>query len=409
VAPLPVGGTALDLSLTPAEESFRAEVRDFLAANVPAEWSDPGWREPKELQKRVELQRWWEGKLAAAGFAGLHWPTEYGGRGASLMEQVIFQSELAEFNAPPLMLNFVGVNLAGPTLMRHGTEAQKRAHLPRILNMEEIFCQGFSEPNAGSDLASLRTRAVADGDSFVVNGQKVWTSFAHFADWCILLCRTDTEVPKHKGLSYLLVDMRTPGIEVRPLRNLTGDSEFNEVFFTDVRVPAENLVGELNQGWTIALTTLAHERGTAFLGTQIRHRRQVLQLVEAARTTPSPAGGVAADDPAIRQRLAQAYIDTQITHYMGLRSLTTVLRTGMPGPDGSMAKLFHSEAERRFARLGVDIGGPSGLLGEDDPGVFAQGKHDERFLTTFALTIAAGTTQIQKNILAERVLGLPKG
>ena len=399
----------MDLSLTPAEEAFRAEVRDFLAANVPAGWRDPAWREPKQLQERVELQRWWESQLAQAGFAGLHWPREYGGRGASLMEQVIFQSELAEFNAPPLMLNFVGVNLAGPTLMRHGTEAQKHAHLPRILAMEEIWCQGFSEPNAGSDLASLRTRAVQDGDSFVVNGQKVWTSFAHFANWCLLLCRTDTEVPKHKGLSYLLVDMHSDGIEVRPLRNLSGDSEFNEVFFTDVRVPRENLVGELNQGWTIALTTLAHERGTAFLGTQIRHRRQVLQLVEAAHGTPSPTGGVASDDPVLRQRLAQAYIDTQVTHYMGLRSLTTVLRTGMPGPDGSMAKLFHSEAERRFARLGVDIGGPAGLLGEDDPGVFAQGRHDERFLTTFALTIAAGTTQIQKNILAERVLGLPKG
>jgi len=375
---------------------------------VPAEWQKPGWREPHALAERVALQRWWEDKLRDAGFAGLHWPKEYGGRGATLMEQVIFQEELARFNAPPLMLNFVGVNLAGPTLMHHGTEAQKQQHLPRILAMEEIWCQGFSEPNAGSDLAGLRTRAVLDGDTFVINGQKVWTSFAHFADWCLLVCRTDPRVAKHKGLSYLLVDMHSPGIEVRPLRQITGDSEFNEVFFTDVRVPRENLVGELNQGWTIALTTLAHERGTAFLATQIRHRRNVEQLAAAARET-SCDGGVAADDPVMRQRIAQAYIDCEVARYMGLRSLTTVLRTGMPGPDGSMAKLFHSEAERRFQRLAVDLGGVASLLGENDPGVFDMGKHDERFLTTFALTIAAGTTQIQKNILAERVLGLPKG
>ena len=254
----------------------------------------------------------------------------------------------------------------------------------------------------------MRTRAVLDGDTFVVNGQKVWTSFAHFADWCLLLCRTDPDVPKHRGLSYLLVDMRTPGIEVRPLRQLTGDAEFNEVFFTDVRVPGENLVGERNQGWTIALTTLAHERGTAFLASQIRHRRAVEQLAATARETAWD-GGVASGDPVMRQRIAQAFIECEVMRYMGLRSLTTVLRTGMPGPDGSMAKLFHSEAERRFARLCIDLGGPAALLGQDDPGVAGMGRWDERFLTTFALTIAAGTTQIQKNILAERVLGLPKG
>jgi alkylation response protein AidB-like acyl-CoA dehydrogenase len=375
---------------------------------VPKEWSDPTWREPSTVAERVALQRWWERQLFEAGFAGLHWPKEYGGRGASLMEQVIFQEELARFNTPPLMLTFVGLNLAGPTLMRHGTEEQKRRHLPRILAMEEIWCQGFSEPNAGSDLAAVRTRAVLEGDHFVVNGQKVWTSFAHFADWCLLLCRTDPTVPKHKGLSYLLVDMRSPGIEVRPLRQITGESEFNEVFFTDVRVPRENLVGELNQGWTIALTTLAHERGTAFLGSQIRHRRAVERLVETARQL-SVDGRPLTEDPVVRQRLAQAFVECEVMRFMGLRSLTTVLRTGMPGPDGSMAKLFHSEAERRFARLAVDIGGVASLLGQDDPGVVGQGRFDEHFLTTFALTIAAGTTQIQKNILAERVLGLPRG
>jgi alkylation response protein AidB-like acyl-CoA dehydrogenase len=383
-------------------------VRAFLATTVPAEWQQPGWREPESVAERVTLQRWWEKQLKDGGFAGLHWPAEYGGRGATLMEQVLFSAEMARFNAPPLMLSFVGINLAGPTLMRHGSEAQKQRHLSRILAGEEIWCQGFSEPNAGSDLASLRTRAVDDGDSFVVNGQKVWTSFAHFADWCLLLCRTDTTVAKHKGLSYLLVDMRSPGIEVRPLKQLTGESEFNEVFFTDVRVPNENLVGELNQGWTIALTTLAHERGTAFLGAQIRHRRSVDQLAKAARQIPYD-GGVAADDPVMRQRIAQAYIECEVMSYMGLRSLTTVLRTGMPGPDGSMAKLFHSEAERRYSRLAIDLGGPAALLGEHDDGVVGDGRWDERFLVTFAMTIAAGTTQIQKNILAERVLGMPKG
>jgi alkylation response protein AidB-like acyl-CoA dehydrogenase len=290
--------------------------------------------------------------------------------------------------------------------MAHGTEEQKRRHLPKILSMEEIWCQGFSEPDAGSDLANVQTRAVLDGDHFVVNGQKIWTSFAHVADWCLLLCRTDPSVPKHKGLSYLLVEMHTPGIEPRPLRQITGEAEFNEVFFTDVRVPRESLLGEINMGWTYANTTLAHERGPAFLAHQIRFRNTLDDMFATARETMRD-GAPVSRHPVTRERLARAYAEVEIMRWIGYRMVTSILRHGRPGVEGSIAKLYWSEMVRRFQETALAVCGPAAAFDGED-GTDA-GKWNRGFLMSFAQTIAAGSSEIQKNIIAERVLGLPRG
>jgi alkylation response protein AidB-like acyl-CoA dehydrogenase len=272
--------------------------------------------------------------------------------------------------------------------------------------MDEIWCQGFSEPNAGSDLANVQTRAVADGDHFVVNGQKVWTSYAHVADWCLLLCRTDPTIAKHKGLSYLIVDMRTPGVDPRPLRQITGESEFNEVFFTDVVVPRANLVGELGMGWTYANTTLAHERGPAFLAHQIRFRNHLLDLAEQAKSRTRD-GVALSKHPAFRERLAASFAEVEVMRAIGLRMVTGILRAGRPGLEASMAKLYWSEMVRRMNLLALDMEDAEGMLyGDDAP---RAGRWQNGFLSSFAQTIAAGSTEIQKNIISERILGMPRG
>jgi alkylation response protein AidB-like acyl-CoA dehydrogenase len=396
----------MDLAFTPEEQAFREEVRAWIRANLPEGWGTPGFKEPRTFEERVAFARSWEKKLAEAGYAGLHWPKEYGGRGATLIEQLIFHEEMARARAPQLFINFVGINLAGPTIMAHGTEEQKRRYLPPILSMDEIWCQGFSEPNAGSDLANVQTRAELRGDHFVVNGQKIWTSFAHVADWCLLLCRTDPTLPKHKGLSYLLVDMHSPGVEPRPLKQITGEAEFNEVFFTDVVVPRENLLGELNMGWVYANTTLAHERGPAFLGHQIRFRNVLLDMLAAARSVERD-GVPASRHPGFRQRLAAAYAEVEIMRYMGLRIVTSILRNGRPGMEGSVAKLYWSHMVRRMQELALELLGTEGALdGDDAP---ARGQWQRGYLMSFAQTIAAGSSEIQKNIISERVLGMPRG
>jgi alkylation response protein AidB-like acyl-CoA dehydrogenase len=272
--------------------------------------------------------------------------------------------------------------------------------------MEELWCQGFSEPNAGSDLANVQTRAVLDGDRFVVNGQKIWTSYAHIADWCLLLCRTDPSVPKHKGLSYLLVDMRTPGIDPRPLKQITGDAEFDEVFFTDVVVPRENLLGELGMGWTYANTTLSNERGPAFLAHQIRFRNTLLQMLDAASKTIRD-GVPVSQHPAYRQRLAAAYAEVEIMRYLGLRLVTSILRNGRPGTEGSIVKLYWSHMARRITELALSVTGPDQALDGDDAA--GGGMWQRGYLMSFAQTIAAGSSEIQKNIISERVLGMPRG
>jgi alkylation response protein AidB-like acyl-CoA dehydrogenase len=268
----------MDLNLTTAERSFRDEFRSWLKQNIPEGWDASGYQD-EDSHERLAFGRAWQKKMYEAGWVGIHWPKEYGGRGASLIEQTIFISEMALAQAPPL-LNVLGLSLLGPTLIAYGTEAQKKRFLSKILSGEEIWCQGYSEPNAGSDLASLRSEAVLEGDHFVVNGQKTWTSFGHHADWCFAVVRTDPDAPKHKGLTYMLIDMHSPGVSVRPLKQMTGDSEFNEVVFQNVRVPADNVVGKVNGGWEIAIATLMFERGTLGASLQITFKRQIERLIE---------------------------------------------------------------------------------------------------------------------------------
>ena len=393
----------MDFRPSPAEEAFRREVSAWLDANVPADFDPDRFEFGMSADERFAWQLDWHRRLHAGGWVGLHWPREYGGRGATLMEQVVFADELARRRLPP-GANMLGILLVGPTLMQWGSEAQKRRFLPSILSAEEIWCQGYSEPNAGSDLASLETRAVPDGDAFVVNGQKVWTSGAHRAHWMILLARTDPRAPKHRGISYLLVEMRSPGITVRPLVQMTGSAGFNEVFFEDVRVPRANLVGELNHGWDVAMTTLMFER--AGLGSDLRFEGVLEALIAAARSV-SRGGRPAIEDAAVRDQIARFAIEAAALRYGGYRQLTKRLRGQPPGPEGSMAKLVASELNLRIAEWTVALLGAPGQLETHAPGE-PPGHWLARALMARAHTIAGGTSEIQRNILAERVLGLPR-
>ena len=384
----------MDFRDSPEEAAFRQELRAWLEANVP---SGPG-SAPSRTRWNEAASKEWSKKLFDAGYAGLTWPQEYGGRGAPYTHQAIFLEEVAKAEAPE-HIGVIGLGMAGPTIIAHGTPEQKEKHLSRILSGEEVWCQGFSEPGSGSDLASLRTRAVLDGDEFVVNGQKVWSSFAHIADYCILVARTDPEAAKHAGITYLLVDMHSPGVEVRPLRQITGDPEFNEIFFTDVRVPRENVVDEVNNGWRVAMTTLLHERGT--LGFALTARLEVAnrKLVELAR-----ARG-AVDDPLVCDAIARQWIELQALKFTNYRALTTLMKTGVPGPEGSVAKLHWSESNQRLTKLALSIlDGRSQLMNGEDGGGYWQYQQ----LRSRGNTIEAGTSEILRNIIAERVLGLPR-
>lgn len=389
----------MDFSYSPSEERFRADLRTWLEANPPGP-------EPEALAEWVAYGKAWQRRLYEAGWCGIHWPAAYGGRGASLIEQIIFQEEMARARAP-LLINLAGLTMGGPTLIAHGTEAQKRRYLKPILTAEEIWCQGFSEPNAGSDLAAVRTRAVLHGDEFVVTGQKVWTSFARYADWCILLVRTDPEAPKHRGITFLLVDLHCPGVSVRPLKQLNGDEDFNEVFFEEVRVPRANVVGEINGGWEIAITTLMHERQTLTFSRQLQSSVALSDLLATVRARPH-AGSPITRDPIARQRLAAAYIDSQAMKYTALRNLTRVLRGGVPGPEGSIEKLFWSEMYQRLLETAIELLGPHGQLVRHSPHAVDDGKWPHLFLYSRGRTIAAGSSEIQRNIIAERILGLPR-
>jgi alkylation response protein AidB-like acyl-CoA dehydrogenase len=389
----------MDLSYSPDEERFRADLRTWLAHNPPGP-------EPEELDAWVAYGKAWQRKLYDGGWCGIAWPKDYGGRGATLIEQVIFQEEMAAAKTP-LLINLAGLTMGGPVLIAHGTDAQKRRHLRSILSAEEIWCQGFSEPNAGSDLAALKTRAVVDGDDFIVSGQKVWTSFARYADWCMLLVRTDPDAPKHRGITFLLVDMHSPGITVRPLKQINGAEDFNEVFFEDVRVPRTQVVGMVNGGWEIAITTLMHERATLTFSRQLQSRVALTDLINLARRWPSGAGA-AMRHPIVRQRLAQAIIESAAIKYTAYRSLTKTLRGGVPGPEGSVEKLFWSEMYQRMLEDGLAIQGPYGQLVKGSPRVPDNGIWPYLMLYSRGRTIAAGSSEIQRNIIAERVLGLPR-
>jgi alkylation response protein AidB-like acyl-CoA dehydrogenase len=383
----------VDLRDTPEEAAFRTEVRGWLEANIPTELTGP--RSGEEAYARAWHD--WSRKLSDAGYAGLTWPKEYGGSGAPYSHQAILLEELARAEAPQHM-GVIGLGMAGPTIIAHGSEAQKTRYLQKIMTAEEIWCQGFSEPDAGSDLAAARTSARLEGDHFVVDGQKVWSSFAHIADWCILVTRSDPASVKHAGLTYLLVDMHAPGVEVRPLRQITGEAEFNEIFFTAVEVPVENVVGDIGQGWAVAMTTLLHERATLGFALTASLEVNLRKLITLAR-------GRTDDDPILRDRIAQEWIELQALRFTNNRALTQLIKTGMPGPEGSVSKLQWSEANQRLTKLALEVLGPEAQLWNGDGAGYWQYQQ----LRSRGNTIEAGTSEILRNIIAERVLGLPRG
>jgi alkylation response protein AidB-like acyl-CoA dehydrogenase len=393
----------MDLNLTAEELKFRDELRAWLAANLPKDWNE--WRE-KPIEVSFPYLRAWQRKLQEGNWAAVSWPKEYGGRSASLMQQAIFWEEMARVEAPP-MVNSLGLGLIGPTIIAYGTEAQKKRFIPKILSAEEIWCQGFSEPNAGSDLAGLQTEARLDGSDYIVNGQKVWTSYGWVGDWCEVVVRTDPDVPKHKGLTVLLVDMKSPGVDVRPLRQMTGESEFSEIFFRDVRVPAANVLGKVNDGWNVAISTLMHERGAYGARLHLLFKRNIDRLIELSHSIQRN-GSPAAKDPLIRQKLAQCYAEIEIMRLNQLRAFSRMTATGAPGPEGSILKIFWSELNQRLQQIAQELLGPYGqLLGADrhsiDHGIWSYG-----YLRTRGNTIEAGTSEVQRNIIGHFVLGLPR-
>jgi alkylation response protein AidB-like acyl-CoA dehydrogenase len=377
----------VDLSFTPEEQAFAADVRAWLAENlgeVPAFAT---------FDEEVDWGRRWQARLAEERWVGLHWPEEYGGRGASPVQVAIFNAEYARARAPQLV-NRVGLNLAGPTLLAHGTAEQKARWLARILTAEEIWCQLFSEPDAGSDLASLTTNAMPADDGWLLSGQKVWTSYATHARWGICLARTDPEAPKHKGISYFVVDMQAPGIDVRPLTQITGEAEFNEVFLDEVFVPADHLVGDLNQGWAVANTTLAHERGTNF-----PFKEQVVHEVYLGELWSEAARRGKLDEPQVVDQLAQAYVELAVLRLHNWRTLSRLARGAEPGPESSWVKLAWTDLTQHLSDAALDVVDPESPL---------WGKWQRQWLWSKAASIAGGTSEIQRTIIGDRILGLPR-
>jgi alkylation response protein AidB-like acyl-CoA dehydrogenase len=393
----------MNLDFNAEEVAFRERARTWLEDNLPSE------ERPQEGAEMREFDLQWQRTLYDGGWAGINWPTEYGGQGLSDIQQMIWYEEFAR-SRPPFTLNnsctFVGNNHGGPTLIVSGTQDQKAFHLPKILKGEVVWCQGFSEPGSGSDLASLSCRAEIDGDELVVNGQKIWTSYAHVADFQELLVRTDSNGPKHKGITWVICDMTTPGIEIREIKTMSHVTDFCEVFYDDVRIPLSNVVGDINEGWRVTMTTLSFERGSAFMADQVELAAVVEDLIEVARSAPRPFGrGVMADDDVIARRLAMARAEVAALRAMTIAGISKTMRTGVPGPEGSMVRLFHGELHQRVYRLALDIIGNEALILTPTDGDTWTGP----YLQSFAYTIGGGTTDIQRNIVGERVLGLPRG
>jgi len=401
----------MDIRWSPEAEQYREKVHVFLAEQLPVEWQGMGGLDHDEAAAFTER---WRQTLRDHGYLAVSWPTEYGGGGLSPLEQVVLAEEFARAGVPTGGPNDVfGIQMVGNTILQWGTDDQKRHYLPRILSGEDRWCQGYSEPDAGSDLGNLGCRAELDGDEWVINGQKIWTSNGHFADWIFVLARTDPDAPKHKGISFLLVPMDQPGVEVRPIKMMTGDSEFNEVFFTDARCEKGNVIGEVNGGWAVAMTLLGHERGAAAATVPLVFKTEIDRLLEHARLNGK------ASDPLVRQKLAWCYSKVAIMRYLGLRTLTTWLSGGHVGPEASIAKLYWSEYHRVSTELGVAIAGmhatapegrrPLSAFSPDDLGApNSSMSWTGTFLNARAGTIYAGTSQIQRNIIGEMVLGLPK-
>ena len=388
----------MDLSLSPSEEAIRREFAAWLRANLSGDWKQTALRSLPDEQQ-LELRRAWERKLGEAGWLGVSWPKEYGGRGATAMEHVIYLEELLQARAPD-PLNTLGLNLVGPTLIDIGTDEQKRRFLGPMLRGEAVGCQGFSEPNAGSDLAGLQTRADRDGDEWVVNGQKIWSSGAQYSDWCALLARSDQDAPKHKGISFFLVDMKSSGISVRPIKQISGDAEFNEIYFDNVRVPHDNVLGDVNGGWLVANRLLAYERGVITMEMTAGYQRLWDELRVYARSTRQD-GRALADDPLVRERLAVSYVDIQLMRLANLRLITRYMRGLPPGAETSYMKLYWVTTEQGLSDLSLSLAGPSGLaLG---------GEWLRLYFMSRAASIYGGTEDIQRNIIAERIFGLPRG
>lgn len=391
----------MDFTPSPTIEQTRREFQAWLASNLPDlhRWKQLHDRGP--VAERIAFLKDWERRLYDARWIAVHWPSEYGGRDASLLDHLVVHEELVRVEAPPL-INGPSISIFGPTLLVFGTAQQKQRYLPKLLSAEEVWCLGFSEPNAGSDLASLRTRATREGDAWVLNGQKVWTTYANQADYCMFLVRTDPSAPQHKGISCLIVPLRTPGVTVRPLREITGDTDFNEVFLDNARVPADSVVGEVNKGWQVIMTALGHERGTLLLVDHVRRQADMARLIAQIHADGKRA------DWLTRQQFAQFFIEVEIMRFHCIKVMSD-LEQGRPQSDVSILKLYGSEMVQRLDDFGLNLQGPYAQLWQGTPRVIDDGHWQHAWLMARAMTIASGTSEVQRNIIAQRLLGLPRG
>jgi len=390
----------MDFTLSPTLEQTRAEFRTWLRDHLPARGEWNRLRDDGPVEARIDFLKDWQRRLYDGRWIAVHWPSQYGGRDASLLEHLVVHEELVRAEAPPL-INGPSISIFGPTLLVFGRPELKQRYLPKLLSAEEVWCLGFSEPNAGSDLASLRTRATRDGDVWLVNGQKVWTTYANQADYCMFLVRTDPEAPQHKGISCLIVPLRTPGVTVRPLREITGDTDFNEVFLDNVRVPADSVVGEVNKGWQVILTALGHERGTLLLVDHVRRQADMARLRALIRSAGSGA-------PTLRQQFAQFHIEAEIMKLHCFKVMSE-LEQGRPQSDVSILKLYGSEMVQRLDDFALSVQGPYAQLWRGTAHVLDDGQWQYAWLMARAMTIASGTSEVQRNIIAQRLLGLPRG
>ena len=397
----------MDFRFTPEQEAFRQAFLSWLRKDLPDDRDPARYRNFDATEEWARAHKDFQRRLYEAGYAGLHYPREYGGQGRTLMEEVIVLQTVASTCVELRMPGVITFGMAAPTIQYCGNEEQKKEFLPKMLDGTHIWCQGFSEPNAGSDVANVSTRAVKDNGHYIVNGQKTWTSFAHMADYCILLVRTDPDAKKHKGLSYLLLDMKLPGVEVRPIIQITGEQDFNELYMEDVRVPVEMLVGNEGDGWRIAITTLMFERVIGDVTMAAVYQKNIERMIEMAKQSKR-AGKPVSEDPIFRQQLAQAYIEVMVLKYHGLRNLSHQISGGIPGPEGSIGKLLWSEPNQRITEAAIGMQGPNSQIMGGSPWSVQDGFWQYSFLRSKGNTIEAGTSEIQRNIIGERVLGLPK-
>ncbi|MBW2008477.1 MAG: acyl-CoA dehydrogenase family protein [Deltaproteobacteria bacterium] len=397
----------MDYRFSPEEEAFRQEFISWLDDNLPEGWDPSRYQNYPRDDELAAAYRAFQKRLFDAGYAGMHYPKEYGGQGRGLVHEVIVMQTLANQCLELRIPGVITFGMAAPTILYCGNEEQKSTYIPRILDGTHIWCQGFSEPNAGSDVVNVSTRAVRDGDHYIVNGQKVWTSYAHMADYCILLVRTDPDAKKHRGLSYLLLDMKLPGVEIRPIKQITGDADFNEVYMEDVRVPVSMRVGEEGDGWRIAITTLMFERVLGDATMAAAYERNIERMTQMASRVRR-GGKPVIENPVFRQQLAQAYVEVMVLKYHGLRNLSHQLQGGIPGPEGSIGKLLWSEPNQRITEAALAMQGPGGQVMRGSPWSIQDGFWQYAFLRAKGNTIEAGTSEIQRNIIGERVLGLPK-